>query len=132
MGDLNEALQPGANEADFSGVDRVRLIEALSGVLQATALLYHQEELRPYECDGLSVYRQVPMAVVLPQTEAQVAAVLRIAGDPVERQRLAVAGRERMLSQHAWPRSMRRLDGIIERCLHRRAQTRSPTLESNA
>jgi sugar transferase (PEP-CTERM/EpsH1 system associated) len=47
------------------------------------------------------------------------AAVLRIAGDPTERNRLAQAGRERMLSHHAWPESMKRLDGIIDRCLER-------------
>lgn len=44
-------------------------------------------------------------------------AILRILDDPTERRRLAVAGRERMLSHHAWDRSMRRLDGIVERCL---------------
>lgn len=44
------------------------------------------------------------------------AAVLRIVANPDERRRLAAAGRERMLSHHAWPRSMQRLFGIIERC----------------
>jgi len=43
-------------------------------------------------------------------------AILRIAENPDERRRLAVAGRQRMLSHHAWPRSMQRLDGIIQRC----------------
>jgi sugar transferase (PEP-CTERM/EpsH1 system associated) len=43
-------------------------------------------------------------------------ALLRIVEDPAERQRLSIAGRERMLSHHAWERSMQRLDGIIERC----------------
>lgn len=41
--------------------------------------------------------------------------ILRILDDPAERERLAVAGRQRMLSHHAWPRSMQRLDGIIAR-----------------
>ena len=50
-----------------------------------------------------------------PEEHAQ--AILRILGDPAERRRLAVAGRERMLSHHAWDRSMQRLDGIVERCL---------------
>ncbi|CAN5730041.1 TIGR03087 family PEP-CTERM/XrtA system glycosyltransferase [soil metagenome] len=45
-------------------------------------------------------------------------AILRIVENPDERRRLALAGRERMLSHHAWPRSMQRLDGIIERCIH--------------
>lgn len=43
-------------------------------------------------------------------------AILRIAENPEERRRLAVAGRQRMLSHHAWPRSMQRLDAIIQRC----------------
>jgi polysaccharide biosynthesis protein PslH len=43
-------------------------------------------------------------------------AILRIAENADERQRLAVAGRQRVLSHHAWPRSMQRLDGIIQRC----------------
>ncbi len=45
------------------------------------------------------------------------AAILRVLDDPGERRRLAEAGRARMLSHHAWDRSMQRLDGIIERCL---------------
>jgi sugar transferase (PEP-CTERM/EpsH1 system associated) len=44
-------------------------------------------------------------------------AILRILGDVAERRRLAIAGRERMLSHHAWDRSMQRLDRIIDRCL---------------
>ena len=47
-------------------------------------------------------------------------AIQRILGDQVERERLSKAGRERMLSHHAWVSSMRRLDGIIERCLGKR------------
>jgi sugar transferase (PEP-CTERM/EpsH1 system associated) len=43
-------------------------------------------------------------------------AILRIAENPDERGRLAAAGRQRMLSHHAWPRSMQRLDAIIQRC----------------
>jgi sugar transferase (PEP-CTERM/EpsH1 system associated) len=45
------------------------------------------------------------------------AAVLGVLDDPAQRARLARAGRERVLSHHAWPSSMRRLDAIIERCL---------------
>ena len=47
-------------------------------------------------------------------------AILRILDDPALRERLAKVGRERVLSNHAWPSSMRRLDGIIERCLRSR------------
>jgi hypothetical protein len=45
------------------------------------------------------------------------AAILRVLADSAERDRLARAGRARVLSHHAWPSSMRRLDGIIGRCL---------------
>jgi sugar transferase (PEP-CTERM/EpsH1 system associated) len=44
-------------------------------------------------------------------------AIARIIEQPAERERLARAGRERMLSHHAWPRSMERLDTILDRCL---------------
>jgi polysaccharide biosynthesis protein PslH len=47
--------------------------------------------------------------------QQQGAAILRILEDRAERQRLAEAGRSRMLSHHDWPGSMRRLDAIIER-----------------
>ena len=43
-------------------------------------------------------------------------AILGLIENPALRQRLAVAGRERMLSHHAWVNSMRRLDGIIAGC----------------
>jgi sugar transferase (PEP-CTERM/EpsH1 system associated) len=49
-------------------------------------------------------------------------AILRIVEDPVERARLATAGRERMLSHHAWPRSMQRLEAIIDRCVRSHAE----------
>ena len=44
-------------------------------------------------------------------------AIMNILDKPSERGRLAEAGRRRMLSHHAWPASMKRLDGIIERCM---------------
>ena len=49
--------------------------------------------------------------------EDYVRAIVRILNNAAERQRLSVAGRQRMLSHHAWDRSMRRLDAMIERCL---------------
>jgi len=45
-------------------------------------------------------------------------AILRIVDSPAERNRLAVSGRQRMLSHHAWPHSMTRLDGIIDRVIN--------------
>jgi len=45
------------------------------------------------------------------------AAILRLVEQPIERARMAHAARVRVLSHHAWPNSMKRLDAIIERCL---------------
>jgi glycolate oxidase len=53
------------------------LVAALSGLIPAHALLWQAEDTTPYECDGLTAYRERPLAVALPETEAQVAAVLK-------------------------------------------------------
>jgi glycolate oxidase len=57
---------------------RDALVAALSSILPVGALLSRTEQTRPYECDGLSAFRQLPVAVCLPETEAQVQQVLRI------------------------------------------------------
>lgn len=54
-----------------------QVVQALQTVLPAHALLWQEEDTTPYECDGLTAYRQRPLAVALPETEDQVAAVLR-------------------------------------------------------
>ena len=57
------------------------IVAALERVLPPAAVLHTPEDTRPYECDGLSAFRQLPVAVVLPETEAQVQAVLRACRD---------------------------------------------------
>jgi glycolate oxidase len=47
-------------------------------VLPEHCVLYRDEDTRPYECDGLTLYRQLPMAVALPDSEAQVAQILKL------------------------------------------------------
>jgi len=64
-------------DQDFSDVDRAALLAALAAVLPAAALLADREDLKPYECDGLSAYRRLPLAVALPEDEAQVVGVLK-------------------------------------------------------
>ena len=54
------------------------LIDALRAALPPSSVLSGLEDTRPYECDGLSAYRQPPLAVALPADEAQVLAVLAI------------------------------------------------------
>ena len=40
------------------------------------SVLWQEEDTRPYECDGLTAYRRVPMVVALPETEEQVKQIL--------------------------------------------------------
>ncbi|HET9206138.1 MAG TPA: FAD-binding protein, partial [Burkholderiaceae bacterium] len=53
------------------------VVAALGAVLPAHALLWRREETLPYECDGLTAYRQQPLVVALPENETQVAALLK-------------------------------------------------------
>jgi glycolate oxidase len=53
------------------------VVAALRALLPAGCVLSQDEELRPYECDGLTAFRQMPLAVVLPRTEAQIFEILR-------------------------------------------------------
>ena len=54
------------------------LVKALKPLLPAHALLWEPEDTIPYECDGLAAYRQMPLAVALPETEAQAIAVIAV------------------------------------------------------
>lgn len=55
-----------------------QVVLALRAAVPPHCVLSREEETRPYECDGLSLYRSLPMAVVLPETEAQVQNVLKV------------------------------------------------------
>ena len=57
---------------------RQGLLAALRALLPAGALLVDAEDTQPYECDGLTLIRQRPMAVALPDTEEQVQQILRL------------------------------------------------------
>jgi glycolate oxidase len=53
------------------------VLRALNELLPSAAILVRHEDTVPYECDALTAYRSAPLMVVLPDTEAQVAAVLK-------------------------------------------------------
>src|SRR5437879_2554139 len=56
---------------------RDRIVRALSRIVPGEGVIATAHEMKPYESDGLTAYRQVPMVVVLPETTEQVARVLR-------------------------------------------------------
>src|SRR5580693_7137653 len=56
---------------------RDEIVAGLAALLPPDGLISEPIRLRPYETDGLTAYRQPPLAVVLPETTEQVAAILR-------------------------------------------------------
>jgi glycolate oxidase len=56
---------------------RVEIATALQEIVPGEGVIVDEDELRPYESDGLTAYRQLPLIVVLPETTEQVAEVLR-------------------------------------------------------
>jgi len=58
---------------------RRALAAALNQFMPSSSVLTAPEDLRPYECDGLSVYRQLPMLAALPTSVAEVVQVMKLA-----------------------------------------------------
>jgi glycolate oxidase len=56
---------------------RAEIAAALSAIVPGEGIVTHPDGLRPFESDGLTAYRQIPLLVVLPQTVEQVSRVLR-------------------------------------------------------
>jgi glycolate oxidase len=55
---------------------RSEIVAALKRMVPGEGVIASEEAMRPFESDGLTAYRQLPMVVVLPETTAQVSAVL--------------------------------------------------------
>ena len=58
---------------------RSEVAARLARVLPAASVLVDREDLKPYECDGLSAYRATPLVAAIPADEREVAAVLAVA-----------------------------------------------------
>src|SRR6202035_4347028 len=68
---------------------RGEIVAALKRIVPGEGVIASEEAMKPYESDGLTAYRQLPMVVVLPETTHQVARVLRYC----HRQRIKVVPR---------------------------------------
>jgi glycolate oxidase len=64
-------------DVQFTAARQREVAAALRAVVPEGCVLFNEEDTRPYECDGLAAYRQLPMVVVLPENEAQVVAILK-------------------------------------------------------
>jgi glycolate oxidase len=77
MSAMNEARPSTQSQAPAERAARQsQVVSALAKILPAGCILFRGEETAPYECDALTAYRQLPLVVVIPESEAQVAAVL--------------------------------------------------------
>lgn len=60
---------------------RAEIIAGLARLVAGEALIVSEDERRAFETDGLTAYRQMPLAVVLPSSTAEVSAILRFCHD---------------------------------------------------
>ena len=60
---------------------RAEIAEALRAIVPGEGVIVAEDELRAYESDGLTAYRQIPMIAVLPETTEQVSRILRYCHD---------------------------------------------------
>ncbi|AMM24356.1 FAD-linked oxidase C-terminal domain-containing protein [Variovorax sp. PAMC 28711] len=74
---MNAPNTPAEHALLSKSARQAEVVRALTTQLPSHALIWHDEDTTPYECDGLTAYRARPLVVALPETEAQVAAVLR-------------------------------------------------------
>ncbi len=100
-----------------NSIDKKQLLDRLSRILDSDSILHEAEDLRPYECDGLSAYRRLPLVVTLPETIDQVQTIVRICHE--QRIPVIARGAGTGLSGGALPRedavllSLARLNKII-------------------
>jgi glycolate oxidase len=76
---MNALAEPPARVPQAIPAERQAAVAAaLLEILPPASVLWKSSDTRPYECDGLSMFRQQPMVVALPSTEEQIVAILRV------------------------------------------------------
>src|SRR6476661_10734701 len=82
MGRLEKPMSVAMPEPDAAVLARRdRIVAALSAIVPGEGVISAERAMRPFESDGLTAYKQLPMVVVLPETTDQVASVLRYCHD---------------------------------------------------
>ena len=83
-------------------ISATKLAAQFRSFLDADSVLIDGEQLRPYECDGFSAYRSLPLAVALPERIEQVQAILRLCQ---EREVPVLGSRNRAVRRSPAPRA---------------------------
>ena len=53
------------------------IFKSLAKLINPEHVLSHKDEIKPYETDGLSAYKQTPLAVVMPENTKEVSSILK-------------------------------------------------------
>ena len=75
---MNAALSPELQNKLQRSERQAQVVQGLRACLPEKSLLWTAEDTTPYECDGLTAYRERPLVVALPANEQEVQAVLRV------------------------------------------------------
>lgn len=67
-----------AAKSHTSNKRRLQFVKNLQRILPRESVLFDSEDTRPYECDGLSAYRELPWVVALPDNVEQVQSIMRL------------------------------------------------------
>jgi len=102
---MSTLAMPEPDKEAIAKADRV--IAELRRIVPGEGVIADREELAAYECDGLSAYRQIPLAVVLPSTTEQVSRILKLCDE--EKIKVVPRGAGTSLSGGALPVT----DGIV-------------------
>lgn len=78
MGHSHPLLDFAREDQDYSHIHKEQLITALKDALPPASVLHTAEQLKPFESDGFTLIAQVPLAVVMPTTEAEVIRALKV------------------------------------------------------
>ena len=58
-------------------LNRDKIVSELKRIIKSENVLDHNDEIKPYETDALSAYKQKPLVVVLPETTQEVSEILK-------------------------------------------------------
>ena len=75
---MNTLLNASNNQPNDSVIDVSAFVSALQKILPVGAVILSKEGQRPFECDGLAIYQQLPLVTAMPETVPQVQAILRL------------------------------------------------------
>ena len=73
--DMSELALPKVDKSTI--LNRDKIVSKLKRIIKSENVLDHNDEIKPYETDALSAYKQKPLVVVLPETTQEVSEILK-------------------------------------------------------